>query len=329
MLIFTEAQQALRRLTTIASTVATPKLTSSVFLASSSPATGSVITNISISSGSNTKSPSDSNRNSFKRKNSDGGVSKSGDDEKLKRPLAIISNNLPPQPSSLPTNTSSSSLKRLLVSDISSDPSSAVAQPTTKFASYEQEQEFLKNFQSATQSIEQVFRSTMFNKLFNLQQSLSQSQYQKLEDGANSGNSVMQSYPLVYQAYSETEEESDDSYAAYFSECIQKVTIYRCDPNDLIDNEALAPFDSGGLYRIVALTNKNSRRPIKSSSSRTHHPSSTTRADVYVFLLKTKHINLNNLRANLRNNANDPGYAKEVKKVFAEKQANDIWLWWR
>lgn len=176
----------------------------------------------------------------------------------------------------------------------------------------------IQTLSTATKSIESVFASPMFAKLYDIQQQLA---------------STPQLVPLP--TCSETEEESDDSYAAQFNECIKKVTIFKCNTDSLVDSGASVPFDSGGLYRLILLRNVRKQATNSKHNHNHHHhhhrenKCNNNNHNTYLFLIKVKQINLKNLKENIRQNATSIENRNEIKRVFHNKRPNEVWLWWR
>lgn len=277
-----EASQALKRLTTAATTVSTPR--QSVTPRTASIASNSKQRQVTTSPTSETAEPTDRLTVSTTSSSTKYGDASS----------SLVS----------PSNVSGFRPDSCLSSH------SGIANDDTQMLS------------TATKSIESVFASPMFAKLYNIQQQLASTPQ------VGSAN--------MLPTCSETEEESDDSYAAQFNECIKKVAIFKCNTDSLVDSGAISvPFDSGGLFRLILLRNVRKQSATTATKNKHHHHQHNHQNrenncyHTYLFLIKLKQINLKNLKENIRQNATSIENKNEIKRVFHNKRPNEVWLWWR
>lgn len=170
-------------------------------------------------------------------------------------------------------------------------------------------------FRRTSQSIEDVLNSEMFLKLFEIQKNLINS-----SSSINDNNNMDEEYENDKTNLNEnsnqfdiSELESDDSYAAEFKKCIERVIVYSSGAQPISTiNKSNLNINCGALFRIVLLRNK-----INSNTNNSY------KSDLFVFLIK---INDN---YDQNDNAKYGLSLSNDMQLFESNRNDELWLWWR
>ena len=170
-------------------------------------------------------------------------------------------------------------------------------------------------FRRTSQSIEDVLNSEMFLKLFEIQKNLINSSSsincnknnmdEEYENDKTNLNESSNQFDI-------SELESDDSYAAEFKKCIERVIVYSSGAQPISTiNKSNLNINCGALFRIVLLRNK-----INSNTN------NSNKSDLFVFLIK---IN-DNYDQNY--NAKYGLSLSNDMQQFESNRDDELWLWW-
>ena len=146
-------------------------------------------------------------------------------------------------------------------------------------------------------SLETVLSSDMFEKLYKLYYAQAQMLAQVDESSSEQNASVV--LPSD-EKINESEQESDDSYAADFSKCIRKLVVYSS--RGIRPQEAAVRLNGGGLFRVVFL------RSIRESGQ------------CYAFLVKLKDYK------SVCNDMHDTSHPLRQNNTTLRR--DEIYLWW-
>ena len=104
-----------------------------------------------------------------------------------------------------------------------------------------------ENLKSTNRSLEEFVHSPMFNRLYSAMLNINNNPTQRIVEIA-SDNDLNRT---ITDLDVDDEDESDDSYAAKFGNCIRRITVY-------LSTQPESKASHGGLFRFISFRNKTS-----------------------------------------------------------------------